>query len=203
MEGEALERAAEGAPPALLAPPAPTDESVAERGQVWRLLWELVHDLSVALLFCAFVVTFVVQPFRVEGTSMQPLLANGERIMVNKFAYRIHPIEYGDVVVFWSPHDPSVSFIKRVVARPGDRVEIRHGALYVNQQPVNESYVAHQYKDYEDLPAHEVAQGYYYVLGDHRNGSNDSRAWGEVPEKYIYGRASFRFWPFERLGAIH
>jgi signal peptidase I len=180
-----------------LAAPVP-----AERGRVGRLAWELLHDLSVAVLFCFFVVTFVAQPFRVQGTSMQPLLADGERIVVNKFVYRFHPIEYGDVVVFWWPRDPAVSFIKRVGGKPGDLVEIRAGQLYVNRRPVQEAYLAEQFRDHDDVAAHEVAPGYYYVLGDHRNGSNDSRAWGEVPEKYIYGRAAFRFWPLSRFGSI-
>lgn len=167
-----------------------------------RLFWELVHDLAVALLFFFFVVGFVAQPFRVQGSSMQPLLLDGERILVNKLAYRLHPIETGDVVVFWWPRDPAVSFIKRVVARPGDVVEIRRGTVYVNSRPVAEGYLLPQYQDEDDLPAREVPPGYYFVLGDHRNSSNDSRTWGDVPEKYIYGKAAFRFWPLGRWGRL-
>jgi signal peptidase I len=169
---------------------------------VWRAVWELVHDLSVAVLFCFFLITFVAQAFRVQGTSMLPLLEDGERIIVNKFVYRLGPIQRGDVVVFWYPRDPSVSFIKRVVGLPGDVVEIRRGVVYVNDHAVQESYVKSGYRDEDSYPPVEVKRGYYYVLGDHRNSSNDSRNWGEVPEKYIYGKAFFRFWPVKKAGLI-
>jgi signal peptidase I len=172
------------------------------RAQVLRAVWELLHDLSIAVLFCFFLITFVAQAFRVQGTSMLPLLQDGERIIVNKLVYRLYPIERGDVVVFWYPKDPSVSFIKRVVGRPGDKVEIRNGTLFVNGQRVAESYVMNQFRDGESYDPVEVPRGFYYVLGDHRNSSNDSRSWGEVPEKYIYGKAMFRFWPLTKLGAI-
>jgi signal peptidase I len=173
------------------------------RVRIWRAIWELLHDLSVAVLFCFFLITFVAQAFRVQGTSMEPLLEDGERIVVNKFVYRFQPIERGDVVVFWYPRDPSVSFIKRVVGLPGDLMEIRSGRLYVNGMPVREDYLPERFRDNDTLPPTEVRRGYYFVLGDHRRSSNDSRTWGEVPERYIYGRAVFRFWPFGRLGPIH
>ncbi len=172
------------------------------RPQIWRAIWELVHDLSVAVLFCFFLITFVAQAFRVQGTSMLPLLEDGERIVVNKFVYRFRPIERGDVVVFWYPKDPSVSFIKRVVGTPGDSVELRRGVLLVNGQKVDEGYVRPQFNDSESYEPVTVPKGYYYVLGDHRNSSNDSRNWGEVPEKYIYGKAVFRFWPPGKSGII-
>ncbi len=184
--------------PALTLTP-PVEDS---RPQVWRALWELLHDLSVAVLFCFFLITFVAQAFRVQGTSMLPLLHDSERIIVNKFVYRFHPIERGDVVVFWFPRDPSVSFIKRVVGLPGDTVELREGVLFVNGRRVEESYVQGQFRDNESHDAVQVSKGYFYVLGDHRNSSNDSRNWGEVPEKYIYGKAFFRFWPISKGGFI-
>ena len=167
-----------------------------------RALLELLHDLAVAALFCFFLIAFVAQAFRVQGTSMQPLLADGERIIVNKFIYRFHSIERADVVVFWYPREPQISFIKRVVGLPGDVVELRRGALYVNGQRVSESYLASQSRDADNFPATEVKKGFYFVLGDHRNSSNDSRTWGDVPEKYIYGKAVYRFWPLSKLGSI-
>jgi signal peptidase I len=168
-----------------------------------RALLELLHDLAVAALFCFFLIAFIAQAFRVQGTSMQPLLADGERIIVNKFIYRLHPIERADVVVFWYPREPQISFIKRVVGLPGDVVELRRGALHVNGQRVGESYLASQFRDADNFPATEVKKGFYFVLGDHRNSSNDSRTWGDVPEKYIYGKAVYRFWPLSKLGSIH
>jgi signal peptidase I len=178
----------------------PTPRAAA-RPQLWRAVWELVHDLSVAVLFCFFLITFVAQAFRVQGTSMLPLLQDGERIIVNKFVYRFNPVARGDVVVFWYPKDPSVSFIKRVVGVPDDVVELRRGALFVNGRRVEESYVT--MKDDDTHPPIVVRKGYYYVLGDHRNSSNDSRNWGEVPEKYIYGKAFLRFWPLSKVAFIH
>ncbi len=105
-------------------------------------------------------------------------------------------------MVFWYPRDPSVSFIKRVVGLPGDLVEIRSGQLLVNGLPAREDYLPASFRDGDSYPPTEVRKGYYFVLGDHRRSSNDSRSWGEVPEKYIYGRAVFRFWPFDRVGPI-
>ena len=192
------------APAAALAPAPGTASpgAATARGRVLRAVWEFLHDLSVAVLFCFFLIAFVAQAFRVQGTSMEPLLLDGERIVVNKFIYRFQPIERGDVVVFWYPRDPSVSFIKRVVGLPGDQVELREGRLLVNGMPVREEYLPESFRDGDDFPPTEVRKGYYFVLGDHRRSSNDSRSWGEVPEKYIYGRAVFRFWPLDRLGPI-
>ena len=191
------------APVATLATTGEPGEAGARaRGRFLRAAWEFLHDLSVAVLFCFFLIAFVAQAFRVQGTSMEPLLHDGERIVVNKFVYRFHRIERGDVVVFWYPRDPSVSFIKRVVALPGDQVEIRSGELFVNGQQVEEAYLPAAFRDTDTFPPTEVRKGYYFVLGDHRRSSNDSRTWGEVPEKYIYGRAVFRFWPFDRVGPI-
>jgi signal peptidase I len=172
------------------------------RSALWRALWELGHDLSIAVLFCFFLITFVAQAFRVQGTSMLPLLEDGERIIVNKFVYRFGAIERGDVVVFWYPKDPSVSFIKRVIGLPGDAIELRRGVLFINGTAVLEEYLNHQFRDSDTYPPVQVSKGYYYVLGDHRNSSNDSRSWGEVPEKYIYGKAFLRFWPLSKIGLI-
>ena len=194
--------ASEPAEEIVLATDGQPGERAPSRARIWRGVWEFLHDLSVAVLFCFFLITFVVQAFRVQGTSMEPLLGDGERIIVNKFVYRLRPIERGDVVVFWYPRDPSVSFIKRVVGLPGDSVELRAGRLFINGAAVEERYLREGFRsDDTRLPA-EVPRGFYFVLGDHRRSSNDSRSWGGVPERYIYGRAAFRFWPLGRLGFV-
>jgi signal peptidase I len=188
-----------------LAPPAELglcEESSEAPPRLLRVLFELLHDFSIAVLFCFFLITFVVQAFRVQGASMLPLLADNERIIVNKFVYRFQPIRRGDIVVFWYPRDPSVSFIKRVVGVSGDVVELRRGVLLVNGKRIEEPYVEARYQDDRSYPPVEVSEGHYYVLGDHRRGSNDSRNWGEVPERYIYGKAWFRFWPLSKLGFV-
>ena len=181
--------------------PSPSSEN-APLPQLRRELRSWTRDLAVALGLALVIIIFLYQPVKVEGTSMAPLLSDQERIFINKFVYRFEPIGRGDVVVFWYPKDPSVSFIKRVIAVPGDTVELRRGALYVNNVRVDEPYLLPQFSDGESHPAVDVPKGYYYVLGDHRNSSNDSRTWGEVPEKYIYGKAIFRFWPLGKIGVI-
>jgi signal peptidase I len=186
---------------ALQVEPAALPE-VEVRQRFLRAGWEFLHDLSVAVLFCFFLIAFVAQAFRVQGTSMEPLLQDNERIVVNKFVYRFRPIQRGDVVVFWFPGDPQLSFVKRVIGLPGDVIQIRSGELMVNGVLAKEPYLPSSYRDNDDLPPTEVKKGFYFVLGDHRRSSNDSRAWGQVPEKYIYGRAAFRFWPLARMGPI-
>ena len=205
LEGQGIGPGEPGAELALAPADAAGAGAAPQTGVRQRFLragWEFLHDLSVAVLFCFFLIAFVAQAFRVQGTSMEPLLLDGERIVVNKFVYRFRPIERGDVVVFWYPRDPSVSFVKRVVALPGDLVEIRGGELVVNGLAVKEPYLPASFRDNDSHAPTEVRKGYYFVLGDHRRSSNDSRSWGEVPEKYIYGRAVFRFWPLPRMGPI-
>jgi len=187
-----------GEPPLAFSPPREE-----ERVQVWHVLWELLHDLSIAILFCFFLIAFVAQAFRVQGESMLPLLGDNERIIVNKFIYRFEPVDRGDIVVFWYPRDPRVSFIKRVVGLPGDVVEVRRGTLYVNGRGVEEDYVNRRFRDDKSYAPIEVRKAHYFVLGDHRRSSNDSRNWGEVPERYIYGKAFFRFWPLSKMGLVH
>lgn len=187
---------------ALVSPLLLADAAPARLG-ILSVVWEFVHDMSVAVLFCFFLITFVGQAFRVEGTSMLPLLESGDRILVDKVAYRFGTIGRGDVVVFWSPLDPDVSFVKRVIGLPGDDVEVRGGVVFVNGTALDEKYVPARFRGDESFSRVTVSSGHYFVLGDHRNGSNDSRSWGEVPRKYIYGRAAFRLWPAPRLGRIH
>ena len=181
-------------------PPSPA----SDRGPVElvREVRGLIRDFAVALLLCILAMAFLFQPFKVEGTSMQPRLAEDERILVNKLIYRLRPVERGDVVVFWFPGDPVRSFIKRVIGLPGDEVEIRAGAVLVNGEYLDEPYVPDSFREKQDFAAVRVEDGYYFVLGDHRSVSNDSRSWGMVPEKLIYGKAFLRYWPFQRLDII-
>ncbi len=137
-----------------------------------------------------------------EGTSMAPLLSDQERIFINKFVYRFEPIQRGDVVVFWYPLDHSKSFIKRVVGLPGETVEIRQGVLYVDGKVVHEPYVPPQYEDLSDFAPVRVQPDNYFVMGDHRISSNDSRVFGPVASRFIYGRAVFAYWPVDHFGSL-
>lgn len=148
------------------------------------------------------IIIFLYQPVKVEGTSMAPLLTDQERIFINKFVYRFEPIERGDVVVFWYPLDRSKSFIKRVVGLPGETVEIGQGRVYVNGKRLSEPYVPQQFTDVSTFGPVRVPPDEYFVMGDHRASSNDSRVFGPVPNRYIYGKAVFAYWPMERFGSI-
>lgn len=173
-----------------------------EKSAVFKEIRRWGRDLLFAVGAALIIVVFFYQPVRVEGTSMLPGLVDQERIFVNKFIYRFEGIERGDIVVFRYPLDPSRSYIKRVVALGGDRVQIRQGELWLNGERVEENYVPAEYFDSRSFGPVFVEDGTYFVMGDHRNQSNDSRAWGVVPESLIYGKAVFRYWPVDRMGSL-
>ncbi len=160
------------------------------------------RDILFAFAIAIFIVIFVVQPVKVEGTSMQPQLVDQERIFVNRFIYRFKDIRRGDVVVFWYPRDRSKSFIKRVLGVPGDEVEIRDGTVCVNGAKIDEPYLIPEFRDQKSFQKTTVPPGQYFVLGDHRNSSNDSRSWGFVARQLIYGKAIFSYWPVSRVGLV-
>src|SRR6202044_2010372 len=137
-----------------------------------RELRSWTRDLAVALGLAIVIMIFLYQPVKVEGTSMNPLLSDQERIFINKFIYRFEPIERGDVVVFWYPLDRSKSFIKRVVGLPEDTVEIRDGQVYVNDKLLAEPYVPPESADFGSLSSERIPTGEYFVMGDHRISSN-------------------------------
>jgi len=160
------------------------------------------RDLAVALGLAIVVMIFLYQPVKVEGTSMNPLLSDQERIFINKFIYRFEPISRGDVVVFWYPLDRSKSFIKRVVGLPGESIEIRSGHVYVNGQELLDQYVPAGYLDGSNFGPRRIPQEDYFVMGDHRDSSNDSRVFGPVSRSYIYGKAVFAYWPVDHFGSL-
>jgi signal peptidase I len=161
-----------------------------------------VRDLIISLAISAFIIIFLYQPVKVEGTSMMPSLEDQERIFVNKFVYRLESIERGDVVVFRYPRDPSKSYIKRVIGMEGDRIRIDGGQVYVNDEALDEDYVPPAYTDARSYPDTVVPPHCYFVLGDHRSMSNDSRDFGPVNQSYIYGKAVFGYWPMDKLGRV-
>jgi signal peptidase I len=178
------------------------------RHSFWAEARLLLRDLVFALMFAALLVVFVVQPVKVEGTSMLPRLHDGERIFVNKLIYYGLPeLQRGDIIVFWYPDDPSKSYIKRIIGLPGESVEIRDGRVYITsqgrEQALEEPYLDPQRNvSRANYAAVEVKPHYYFVMGDNRDASSDSRIWGLVPEKYIYGKALFRYWPLGSLSFI-
>ena len=185
-----------GALPASISEAAAPPHSLRKEIRVWT------RDLLIAIGLALVIIVFLYQPVKVEGTSMAPLLSDQERIFINKFVYRFEPIQRGDVVVFWYPLDRSKSFIKRVVGLPGETVEIRQGVVYVNGKAVSEPYVPPQYEDMSDFNSLTLPPDKYFVMGDHRISSNDSRVFGPVSSRYIYGRAVFAYWPVDHFGSL-
>jgi signal peptidase I len=160
------------------------------------------RDLAIALGLVLVIMIFLYQPVKVEGTSMAPLLSDQEHIFINKIVYRFEPIDRGDVVVFWYPLDRSKSFIKRVVALPGETLEIRFGHVYINGKEVAEPYVPANYLDGSSYGPVKIPEGNYFVMGDHRDSSNDSRVFGPVGRNFIYGKAVFAYWPVDHFGSL-
>jgi signal peptidase I len=185
----------------------------SDSGDLWGELRSLLRDVIFAGVIAILIVGFVVQPVRVEGQSMMPKLHDQDRIFVNKFIYPLRewigdkePIKRGDIVVLLYPDDPSKSYIKRVVGLPGEEVNVENGKLYINGMQNDEPYLDSEYISSDSMPGSvHVKEHHYFVMGDNRRNSSDSRYWGLVPEKYIYGKAIFRYYPFtpiERVGAI-
>ena len=183
--------------PAPLVPPAPTQHVSTGPGFFLR-------DLVLSVLIAVAIILFLYQPVKVEGTSMLPALADQERIFINKFTYRFgfEDIQHGDMVVFLYPGDTSKSYIKRVIGLPGDWVAVTEGSVFLNGKKLDEPYVPEEFHDRITSPRVQVGEGQYYVMGDHRSASNDSRSWGTVPREYIYGKAVFVYWPLGKLGAL-
>jgi signal peptidase I len=166
----------------------------------------LLRDIAISIVLAVVLIVFIYQPVKVEGTSMMPGLTDNERIFINKYTYKLGAgsIERLDLVVFHYPYDPSQSYIKRIIGLPGDHVEIFDGTVYVNGQKLNEPYVPPEYRDHVPIKkqAWLVPMDHYFVLGDHRSSSNDSRVWGFVDRKEIYGKAVFVYWPPDKIGRV-
>jgi signal peptidase I len=181
-------------------PKPSSDNSKPSRASARMSSW--LWDLIVSLGISAFIIVFLYQPVKVEGTSMMPSLDDQERIFINKFVYSIEPIQRGDIVVFRYPRDPAKSFIKRVIGVAGDHVRIMDGHVILNGKMLIEDYVPLTYEDERSYAEVVVPPGSYFVLGDHRSLSNDSRDFGPVDASYIYGKAVFGYWPMDKVGRL-
>jgi signal peptidase I len=177
---------------------------VSKIGNGWQ---ENLILIAIALCLALLIRTFVAEPRLIPSESMYPTLHTGDRLVVEKVSYRFHPPTTGDIVVFQSPEElqrrgypQDQAFIKRVIGLPGDIIGIANGTVYRNGQPLKEEYIAEPPN--QPFPPVKIPVGKYFVMGDNRNDSNDSRYWGFLPQKNIIGRAVFRFWPFNRLGLI-
>lgn len=163
-------------------------------------LW--LRDLVFSVLASVLFITFLYQPVRVEGTSMLPRLEDHDRLLINKFVYHIGTIRRGDVVVFRYPEDEEKSYIKRVIGLPGDRLHIIQGQVFINGLPISEPYVPEQYRDDRSFAEITIPPDHYFMMGDHRSISQDSRYFGPVARELIYGKAVFVYWPSKDAGVV-
>jgi signal peptidase I len=154
-----------------------------------------VKTLLSAAVYAVLIVTFGFQVARVEGQSMAPTLEDQDRLIVNKLVYRIGEPRRGDIVMLYYPVNPDKSFVKRVIAEENDTVRIVDGRVYVNDIPLLDDYVPSEFRSHDDWGPQVIPEGYYFVMGDHRNNSSDSRHWGMVPKRYIIGKVQLRWWP--------
>jgi signal peptidase I len=180
-----------------------TVPNIAKQGGSGRgAMHSWLRDLVISVVVSAFIIIFLYQPVRVEGTSMLPVLEDQDRLFINKMAYRVGEIHRGDVVVFLYPHDHAKSYIKRVIALPGDELRIDHGQVFVNGRKVIEQYVPARFSDDRSQPEMAVPAHEYFVMGDHRSISSDSRDFGPVDRDLIYGKAAFVYWPMDQAGVV-
>jgi signal peptidase I len=192
-------------PEAVLPAQAPVIVRQEQQKSVFLTTLAWFRDLMLSVLIAVLVILFLYRPVKVEGTSMMPTLYDQERLFINQFSYKfgLGKIQRGDTVVFWAPEDIRESYIKRVIGLPGDTVAVQDGYVIVNGKKLVENYVPPEYRDERNYSPRVVPTDEYFVLGDHRTSSNDSRAWGFVPRSYIYGKAVFVFWPPNRVGTVH
>jgi signal peptidase I len=189
--------------PPIESAPVPDSHADSTRSAIAAAVGWL-RDLMLALIILVLVIQFVYRPVKVEGTSMMPSLEDQDRIFINKFNYQfgMGEVKRGDTVVFSYPGDPSKSYIKRVIGLPGDHVSIEEGIVSVNGSKLDEPYVPPAYRDTQGINETVVPADCYYVLGDHRSSSNDSRSWGPVHRRHIFGKAVFVYWPLDKMGLI-
>src|SRR6201985_2754540 len=169
----------------------PQQEPTSQETTPGRSFWLLGRDMLFSLAVSFFIITFLYQPVRVEGTSMLPRLGDQDRLFINTFVYHFESIHRGDVVLFHYPRDPQKSYIKRIIAEPGDELRIDDGRTYVNGRFLPEPYVPRKFHDTRSLDALVIPPGEYFVMGDHRSISSDSRDFGPVSRELIYGKAAF------------
>jgi len=184
-------------PPEPQVMPHETIDVVGPWKRMGREILAGLQTLVSAAVYATLIVTFGVQVARVDGLSMAPTLEDHDRLIVNKLVYELGDPRPGDIVMLYYPLNPDKMFVKRVIAREGDTVRIVDGRVYVNDVPLHDDYVPAEFRSHDDWGPQVIQQGYYFVMGDHRNNSSDSRHWGPVPKKYIVGKVKVRWWPLQ------
>jgi signal peptidase I len=175
--------------------PNRTADALRRWTRSWRSIIPGLRMLASAVMYATLLRTFGLQVTRVDGLSMAPTLEDHDRLIVNKLVYQLESPRPGDIVTLYYPLNPEQLFVKRVIAKEGETVRIVDGQVYVNDVPLCDDYVSAEFRSHDDWGPRVVQQGYYFVMGDHRNNSSDSREWGPVPKKYIVGKVKVRLWP--------
>lgn len=175
-------------------------ESEKQTSRTAAAIRELLETIVLTLVTYFLVRTFVFETYRVVGQSMEPTLEQDQRLIVSKLRYRLHEPQRGDIVVFNDPQDPSRNLIKRIIGLPGEVLRIEQGQVYINESLIDEPYIR-SYTSYSQPPT-AIPAGQYFVMGDNRNNSSDSRSWGTLPRQDIVGTASFSYWPLSDWGAV-
>ena len=169
---------------------------------------EWAQSIIVALILTLIIRTFVIQAFKIPSGSMRPTLMEGDKLFVNKYTYRFHPPQRGDIIVFKYPEDPKKDFIKRLVAFEHETVENKDGKIYVEGKVLEDPSTFGKFYYYNHDPFGgpgekiQIPKDSYYVLGDNSANSTDSRFWGFVPKANLVGKAVFRWWPPRKIGIL-
>jgi len=164
----------------------------------WQSFWEIIQTVIIAGVTVFLIRTYLIQPFLVSGASMDPYISHGNYLIVDQLTGRFQEFQRSDIVVFRYPKDPDVFYIKRIIALPGDRVQIRNGSVFVNRERLDQSYLPEDSQTFGNVDL-VLGKDEYYVLGDNRDNSSDSRAWGSLPRRYIMGLARLRLYPFDQI----
>jgi signal peptidase I len=158
-----------------------------------------VSLVYLAVAAAMFTITFLFQTGLIDGEAMGPTLEHGDLVLVNKWIYQTRSPRVGDIVMHYYPLNPDKVFVLRVIAEEGDQIRIIRGRVYRNEVPTDEPFVLSEHRSHENWGPKVIQEGYYFVIGDRRNRSSDSRHWGEVPRKYILGKIQLRWWPLSRM----
>lgn len=164
-------------------------------------IFELIESVLIAVVLALVIRFFLFEPFYIPSGSMEPTLQVEDKIIVNKIVYRFGEPERGDIIVFKYPLDPSRDYIKRVIGLPGETLEIKESTVYIDGQAITENYLPSDTK-FMDFGPVSIPEDSYFMMGDNRNNSQDSRVWGTLPEDHIVGKAFLIFWPANRIGLL-
>ncbi len=174
--------------------------------QLISSIFEFIKTIAIIVLVAFLIRFYLIQPFVVDGSSMEPTFYNGDYLLVNKLSYRLHSPKRGDVIIFHPPNSPRLNYIKRIIALPGEQIQIKNGEIFINGAKLEEKYIPAEITLVRNSQAanleQKLAANEYFVLGDNRGHSSDSREWGNVPSTNIIGRAWVVVFPLPKFGLV-